>query len=772
MSSGKDITICPFCLFKLSTSPGKRECRCEKCGRVIDPDEWVAPERDDDKSNRQFSAASIRDLEPVDQYYPPAIKENSRVKRETDITCVIDRLKGLRIGSDKSCEMRIVGWDKVLSIIVDRNRGEGKPNWWIYDFSNAAGTFVNRKRVLRVRALSHEDRIVVAGVPFRFECQDDKNASLVPLHEDANDRSKPIINVKNLKVTKDDGGNLLNVSDFEVRKGDFVAIMGPSGCGKSSLIQRIARLAPSDPGTIESETIEQGEFVYLPQDVERSLHPSMTLEQEIQCYRKIYRLYEEDDKLFGEQKDKFLWQLNLTDKDKGSDRIGKFSGGEKRRVGLALALLRDPKILLLDEPFAGLDPENERKLTDELYKLAKNDARTIVCVTHGLANKEVFDRLLILGKGGSKRAYDAAQRLPPLDELLTTGDETEEMGIKPEKDKAVVSQGVLMKLRARISLKSLMWKNRCVRTLKDMKDDLDGWMENLPAFKHSEIMLHSKRVRRVVSGYLSRYWNENACGDAWYKSNLAIYWFLLPLLIVLGIRFSCAYNFIPNNSEVLTCCMALALFWLGDVYCSQALVRNRKPSRCLERLGGVSTPAYLLSKYLWVIGFCLAQTLVFALMILLVSKVPLELSRWNESKMAFDVYGPVQKLDVGLFVVLPLFVASLLGGFWGLAMSAVFKTELKATAWATNLAIFALLFSDCIVNIKEVCLGWIAPVVKFMPCYWPSQWMNNILRQPSENWIGGWESLFGLACHFVLTFVLVCFFEWKNERSWQGRDVE
>lgn len=761
MSSGEAMTICPFCLYRLSSAPGK----CEKCGRLINPDEWTAPSYVDDVSSHQFSSASIRDLQrslDIDgQYYPPAIKENHRGILRTDIACAIDRLKGLRIGSDSSCGMVVEGCGEVLSIIVDRNQGNGNPNWWIYDFSKEAGAFVNRKRVLRVRALTHEDRIEVAGVTFKFECRDaEGTAALVPLQDEVGDRGETIIKVANLTATKDDGGKLLDAVDFEVCKGEFVAVMGPSGCGKSSLIQRIAGLAPYDSGIIEVK----GEFAYLPQDVERSLHSSMTLEQEIQCYRKIYQLCE-DDAEFGARKDKVLRQLNLRDKSKTRDRIGGFSGGEKRRVGLALALLRDPKILLLDEPFAGLDPENERKLTDELYKLAKNDARTIVCVTHGLANKEVFDRLLILGEGGIKRAYDASRRLLNLDELLvSSGKSKEAIARNP--------QNAFERLRDvvwRMALKPLTWKSRCVRTLMAMKADFAACVESWPAFERVAIKSCLTGTCRVVAGYLFRYWNENICGNAWYKSNLAVCCLWQPLIIVVGIRLACAFYFVPNHSEGLTFCMALALFWLSDISCSRELVRNRMPSRCLERLGGVSTPAYLLSKYLWAIGFCLIQTLVFAGMVWLVSRVPLELSAWkNESFSTYDA----QMAKVEVLISLPMFVVSLLGGFCGLAMSAMFRTELKATAWATNLAIFALLFSDCIVKIEEAgcaCLKWIVPVVKAMPSYWPSQWMNNVLE---SNWNGAWENILLLLAYLAVTLALVCFFEWKNERSWQGRDVE
>lgn len=765
MNASEEISICPFCLVRIDVAGD----RCEKCGREIDSDKWAVPRYPDDKPNFQFSPATTYNLEKsldVDgQFFPPALRENCRGILVTDIKCEVDRKSGLRIGSDASCTMVIEGCGEVLSVVVDRNLGVGEPDWWIYDFSKEAGTFVNRKRVLRVRKLSHEDRVIVAGIPLRFECSE-KTAFLTPVKESEDGPTASVIKVEKLIATKDNGEKLLDAVDFEVKQGEFVAVMGPSGCGKSSLIQRIAGLAPKDSGTI---TVTD-RFVYLPQDVERSLHPSMTLGQEIQSYRQIYRLTESDDE-FKSRKDKVLRQLNLADKDSSGDRIGGFSGGEKRRVGLALALLRDPKILLLDEPFAGLDPENERKLTDELYKLAKNDDRTIVCVTHGLSNKEVFDRLLILGTGGMRRAYDAAKRLLNLDELLATGNVTKSIPPRSQRRIPEVRKEVLR----RIVLKPLEWKDRAVRVLKAMKVDFVAWRRALPKFENPAIKVWLTGVRRVAFGYLSRYWTENIHGNAWYKSNLVVCCFWQPLIIALGIRLACAYNFIKGSTDVLAFCVALSLFWLGDINCSRLLVRNRVPGRCLERLGGVSVPVYLLSKFLWVIGFCIVQTVIFVLLTLLLSQVSFDLSRWTEATEKFVSWQSADMIcSISIVVsIMPMFVVSLLGGFCGLAMSSIFKTELKATAWATNFAIFALLFGRCVVKIDDICVESIVPIVKGMPCYFPSQWMDEIFGGKAIMANGYWFCCIGLlAAYFVLTVVVVCFFEWKNERAWQGREVE
>lgn len=739
-------TICPFCLVELDKTTGG--CTCRRCGRKIDPGKWgvypYAPE-----PNNLYSPIGIHGLEPSldveGLYLQPELRSGIKGELRTEIACPIDRRKGLRIGSDASCAMTIENaGGPVLGVIVDRNGGKGEPDWWIYDCGGEAGIFVNRKRVLRVRKLVSEDCIDVAGVSLKFVVAEGQDAAILRENKRPDD-AKPIIEVKGLTARIDGGRKtVLDGISFSVKQGEFVAVMGPSGCGKSSLIQRIAGLAPYDSGSIN---IPFGKFVYLPQDVERSLHPSMRLDEEIESYRRIYRI---DDPNFAARKKKVLQQLNLISKTEGKDRstrIGEYSGGEKRRVGLALALLRDPEILLLDEPFAGLDPENERKLTDELYKLAENDNRTIVCVTHGLANKEVFDRLLILGEGGKLRADGSADRLLNLDGLLHP-----EVTAKSESSR-------LEKLRSGVRA---CYEGPC-RLLCNLRDDLKSWRREIGRFDFA-------REREVVSGYWSRYWKENFC-KPWHRSNLFVCWVVQPLIIVTGIRLACAYNFAGNNTDVLVFCMALSLFWLGVNNCSRELVRGRVPGRCLERLGGVSTPTYLLSKYLWAMLFCLGQTLAFALVVLLFAQLPLELSQWQESQGAFKLSELTSRLSISPLIILPMFLSCGIGGICGLAVSSIFRTELKATAWATNLAILALLFSDRMVDIKDICVQWIIPVVKSSPCYWPSQWMKTTLDGP---WDGGvfWHNVGLFAAYLLLSLLLVCFFEWKNERGWQGRAAE
>ena len=800
--------ICPYCLQKVERKEEKCEgvrYECAICGRTIRPDvDWYVPRQPGDDEENQYSPTRpdrLEDFEGSEKqlYLPYELKKTRGILKKGRDREEVVRKEGLRIGSHDSCSVSIENTgEQILSIIVDRHcfkneKGEvhveGDPDWWIYDCGCGVGTFVNRRRVFRVSKLTHLDQVEIAGNKFRFDVEGSR-AWLVRQNNEVNQSEVVAIDVDNLSAKKNNGDNLLSGIGFKVRKGEFIAVMGPSGCGKSSLIQRMAGLAPYE-GSID---IPSKKVVYLPQDVELTLHPKMTLSEEIKSYRQIYQI---DSDKFDERKRTILTQLGLLGK---TDKIGKFSGGEKRRVGLALALLRDPEVLLLDEPFAGLDPENERKLTDALFKLAKYDNKTIVCVTHGLANKEVFDKLLILGVGGRQLRYESADKLKDLDRLLTWGREkvsTENLAGNTEDEAwrwnvknirnsfakmvGCVGQKLKAGLRKPVIVSSILclgvlcWSRNIVSAVLaflvstfvlDFGHALVKYFGSKSRNKQKEDDIKKSRVWPVCCGYWMRYCRE--------LRPLIKCLIVQPLIIVIGIRLACAYNFFEpqKNFGVLPFCLSLSLFWLGINNCSKELVRNRIPGRCLEKLGGVSTFSYLASKFSWVLLLCFAQASFFIFCMYWTARLPIPLSKCVDEGV-FRSLVAVSEFDVKLVLFFPLFFACWLGGVCGLAVSAMCETELKATVWATNLAIFALLFSNRMVNFTNggEFFEQVVPVVEWMPCYHPSLWMQKIFegagyRQELLS------TLILMFLYFAVTVIVAGFYEWKNEWSWQGRTTE
>jgi heme ABC exporter ATP-binding subunit CcmA len=188
--------------------------------------------------------------------------------------------------------------------------------------------------------------------------------------------------------------------DLSVSKGEFLTIFGPNGAGKTTLIKIISTLARPTAGEIKvdghdinEEPLEvRGALGVISHDL--YLYDELTAEENLRFYGKMYS-YPADR--LNERIVKLLEEIGLQLRMK--DRVGTFSRGMKQRLSIARAILHKPKILLLDEPYTGLDQHATGILTKILKRLHTQD-RTIIMTTHNLEmGFELCDRAAILAKG-------------------------------------------------------------------------------------------------------------------------------------------------------------------------------------------------------------------------------------------------------------------------------------------------------------------------------------------------------------------------------------
>lgn len=198
--------------------------------------------------------------------------------------------------------------------------------------------------------------------------------------------------------------HILHGIDLEVQQGEVVVILGPSGCGKSTLLRCINGLEPIQEGEIHLQGIGR-----LGQDL-----PWNSVRQQIGMVFQNYELFKHmnviDNILLGPLKaqkrqraeveqlaDQLLQRVGLLDRK--YDYPSNLSGGQKQRIAIVRALVMKPKVILLDEITAALDPEMVREVLDVVLKLAQ-EGMTMLIVTHemGFARK-VADRIIFMDKG-------------------------------------------------------------------------------------------------------------------------------------------------------------------------------------------------------------------------------------------------------------------------------------------------------------------------------------------------------------------------------------
>lgn len=214
-----------------------------------------------------------------------------------------------------------------------------------------------------------------------------------------------MLELQNIQFTVQKGQEelrLLKDIDLKVPTGHFMAIVGPSGCGKSTLLKLIAGINQESDGSIfwnernlsEEGDLEHSEIGYVPQfsiayeelTVEENIESTIRLRAKTKGYGNFYDLV-----------DRILAATGL---DSIRDRPVKvLSGGQKRRLSLALELVTEPVLLLCDEVTSGLDPKSEQEIVKLMHELSRNEHRIVINVTHSLANLELYDSVLVLDAG-------------------------------------------------------------------------------------------------------------------------------------------------------------------------------------------------------------------------------------------------------------------------------------------------------------------------------------------------------------------------------------
>jgi ABC-2 type transport system ATP-binding protein len=175
---------------------------------------------------------------------------------------------------------------------------------------------------------------------------------------------------------------------FTAAPGELVAVIGPNGAGKTTLLQILAgALAP----TSGSVSLDRREVGWVPQ--QPAVYSKLSVRENLQLFARLEKVAD-----VGGTVDRMLDQTELG--DRAGDPVGTLSGGNQQRVNIAVGLLGDPTVLLLDEPSSSLDPRQRERLWAFVADLARVGGTTVVYSTHNVAEAERYaDRVLVLADG-------------------------------------------------------------------------------------------------------------------------------------------------------------------------------------------------------------------------------------------------------------------------------------------------------------------------------------------------------------------------------------
>ena len=211
-----------------------------------------------------------------------------------------------------------------------------------------------------------------------------------------------IVEVQALRKQYEPPKGVLAVDDvsFAIERGEIFSLLGPNGAGKSTTISMLSCLLRPSGGdalvdghsVVGDAQAVKSVIGVVPQDI--AVYPDMTARENLVFWGRMYGLAGAELK---SRVDEVLDLISLVDRQ--NDRVDRFSGGMKRRVNIGVALLHKPKVLYLDEPTVGIDPQSRRSILDGILAL-RDQGMTVLYTTHYMAEaQELSDRIGIVDHG-------------------------------------------------------------------------------------------------------------------------------------------------------------------------------------------------------------------------------------------------------------------------------------------------------------------------------------------------------------------------------------
>jgi ABC-type multidrug transport system ATPase subunit/ABC-type multidrug transport system permease subunit len=288
-------------------------------------------------------------------------------------------------------------------LLVSRHHAELRTlsggRYAIVDLGSHNGTYVNGRRIEQPEIVGEHDIIGIGHATFHLvggELQEFIDTGDVSLE------------ARDLTVKTPKGQVLLDHVSFPINERCLLAVIGPSGAGKSTLLGAMTAMSPATEGSVRYDHRDlyrhypelRHRIGLVPQ--EDILHTRLPTRKALRYAAELRFPGDTDAAERNRRVDEVIDELGLT--AHAGTRIDALSGGQRKRVSVALELLTKPSLLFLDEPTSGLDPGLDKSVMEMMRDLA-HDGRTVIVVTHSVDNLDTCDRLLVLVPGGRVAYY-------------------------------------------------------------------------------------------------------------------------------------------------------------------------------------------------------------------------------------------------------------------------------------------------------------------------------------------------------------------------------
>lgn len=345
---------------------------------------------------------------------------NATVLRELDVR----RKRRILIGRGEDCDVQLTS-DRVSRHHCEVVYKDG--HYELNDLGSTNGTYLNGTRV-RNELLTDGAVINVPTQVFAF------SGGMLHYHEHKVGISIELLDVYKTVKNRNTGKplNIVDGTSMGVEPNSFVVVVGGSGTGKSSLLGCITGASPCTSGSVCFDGIDtrgnrnafDAVLGYVPQkDI---MHDELTVEQSLTYTAKLRIARDATRTEIKAAVAHAIEAVDLGGREK--TMIANLSGGQKKRVSIAMELLASPRLLILDEPTSGLSPDLDRSMMELCRKLSHQNS-TVLMVTHNMSNINLCDKIAFLGVGGVLCYYGAPEKLHRYFDVELTSDIFEKLRV-------------------------------------------------------------------------------------------------------------------------------------------------------------------------------------------------------------------------------------------------------------------------------------------------------------------------------------------------------
>ncbi len=549
----------------------------------------------------------------------------------------------------------------------------------VEDAGSTNGVYVNGERISGRRNVQLSDVIQIGPFVLQADAQQG-----VAVYDTRSKTRIDCINIAKVVKNRSGGGSIKLLDDvgLTIQPNEFVGLLGPSGAGKSTLMDSLNGMRPATSGYVLINNLDlyrhldslKQSIGYVPQDD--------IIHRELTVYRTLYyvaRLRLSRDVSRREIDQIVNEVMDVTGLAERRDvAISQLSGGQRKRVSIAVELITKPSVIFLDEPTSGLDPATEEKIM-KLFRQIAESGRTVILTTHAMENVKLFDKIVVLMRGklvfyGAPQealAHVKADSFKDLYDKLEAPIDQQIASIPPE---VKAQKGALKKYREQISEQVAEdWKKKFQQTEQYRRNVVEPLSllprDHRPAAPPKRRMGIIDTIRQW--GTLTRRYIEVLTRD---KFNLLILFGQAPIIAFL------TYLVVPDKSprDFPYFVMALVAIWFGTSVASREIIRERAVYT-RERMVNMRLLPYVGSKI-----FVLAMIVSLQCLLLYGS-------------LKFMHYtGLLSVPGWAIPQIVIVLITAMVGIALGLFISAIVKTSEMATSMVPLILIPQILFSGLV----------------------------------------------------------------------------